>query len=162
MDANRRIPALSPSASAHASPRMMPTSSTVWWASTSRSPAASTVRSNPPCRPNWLEHVVEEGEAGETSMVPGPVDVQGDLDRGLLGAPLPRGGPAPGGRHVASLCGTLRAGRPGTGRSPRGVPDGDPQAAVEPRPAPNSPARGPTVEEVLPDLAGCRTAAGRG
>src|SRR5207245_4273561 len=52
IDANRRMPALSPSASASASPRAMPTSSTVWWASTSRSPAARSTRPNPPCLPS--------------------------------------------------------------------------------------------------------------
>ena len=34
-------------------PSTMPTSSTVWWPSISRSPWRATTRSNPPCRPSW-------------------------------------------------------------------------------------------------------------
>ena len=51
--ANRRTPALSPSASRKASPSAMATSSTVWWLSMCRSPSAFTVRSKPPWRPSW-------------------------------------------------------------------------------------------------------------
>src|SRR5215831_1818631 len=43
------MPARSPRASRKALPRQMPTSSTVWWRSTSRSPCASMVRSIKPC-----------------------------------------------------------------------------------------------------------------
>src|SRR5215831_5563573 len=43
------MPARSPRASRKALPRQMPTSSTVWWRSTSRSPCASMVRSIRPC-----------------------------------------------------------------------------------------------------------------
>src|SRR5207248_2529076 len=49
---NRTTPALSPNASAKAVPRASAVSSTVWWASTSRSPTVDTRRSNPPCRPS--------------------------------------------------------------------------------------------------------------
>src|SRR5260370_7459799 len=45
----RAMPDRSPSASASASPRTMPTSSTVWWASTSRSPRAFSSRSKRAC-----------------------------------------------------------------------------------------------------------------
>ena len=48
-DENLLMPSFSPSALLNASPRLMPTSSTVWWASTSISPFASKSISNPPC-----------------------------------------------------------------------------------------------------------------
>ena len=45
----------------------MPTSSTVWCRSTSRSPFASSVRSKPAVLAELLEHVVEERDAGRRS-----------------------------------------------------------------------------------------------
>ncbi len=50
-EAKRFMPRFSPMAWANALPSTMPTSSTVWWASTSMSPFALTERSNNPCRP---------------------------------------------------------------------------------------------------------------
>ena len=45
-------------------PSAIATSSTVWWASMSRSPSACTVRSMPPCLASAVEHVVVEADAG--------------------------------------------------------------------------------------------------
>src|SRR5437868_1967831 len=54
------MPVLSPSASRSVWPSTMPTSSTVWWMSTSTSPVASTARSIRPCLAHassmWLKN----------------------------------------------------------------------------------------------------------
>ena len=91
--------------------------------------SAATVRSNPPCRPSWLEHVVEERQAGGDLGGPGAVEVDRDLDRVSLVArdPTAVGGAASvrlvGARTGAAvLIAGFRSGRPGTGRSPRGAP----------------------------------------
>ena len=58
------MPALSPKALASASPRAIPVSSTVWWASTSRSPVRRTLEVESAVLAELGEHVVEEGQPG--------------------------------------------------------------------------------------------------
>ena len=102
----RRMPALSPSASRSAWPTASAVSSTVWCASTSRSPAVRTVRSKPPCLPSWAEHVVEERHAGLDVGRAGAVEVELDEDVGLLGGALDACGAA----HAVDLL--THSGRP--------------------------------------------------
>src|SRR6185369_10209766 len=66
------MPFLSPTAFATAMPRVMPMSSTVWWASISRSPLARTVRSMAPWRATWSSMWSRKGmpEASLASPVP--------------------------------------------------------------------------------------------
>src|SRR5438477_771072 len=71
-EAKRRMPALSPSASAKAAPRTMPVSSMVWWVSTSRSPRALSSRSNPPWRPICSSMWSKNGMPVETLALPVP------------------------------------------------------------------------------------------
>ena len=66
-------------------PSAMPVSSTVWWPSTCRSPCASTVRSSRACRRQRLEHVVEEADPGVDRGLAAPVEVDPDVQVGLLG-----------------------------------------------------------------------------
>ena len=105
MEPNRRMPDLSPSAVASTSPRAMPTSSTVWWASTSRSPVADTARSKPAWRPSWLTMWSKKGRPVETSVAPEPsttsdtsmvvslvaLETLADRTGGSTGAPGPPG-----------------------------------------------------------------------
>src|SRR5207302_1708275 len=72
MEAKRRTPALSPRAEARASPSTIPTSSTVWWASTFRSPWAFRSRSKPPCLPSWATMWSRNGSPVLTSARPPP------------------------------------------------------------------------------------------
>ena len=80
------MPLLSPSASATAAPRTMPTSSTVWWASISRSPSARIVEIHEPVTRDLVQHVLEERDAGGDVARAGTVKVDGYLDPGLDGA----------------------------------------------------------------------------
>src|SRR5215210_5321184 len=66
------MPALSPRASRSAWPSAIEVSSTVWWASTSRSPRVRTVRSKPPCLPSWESMWSKNGTPVSTSLVPDP------------------------------------------------------------------------------------------
>ena len=75
------MPALSPSACASASPSAMPTSSTVWWASTSRSPSAFDREVEAAVLAELAEHVVEERQAGGDVDLARPVEVERDVDR---------------------------------------------------------------------------------
>ena len=79
----------------------MPTSSTVWCASTCRSPVACTVRSKPACRPELLHHVVEEGQAGRHLGPTRAVEHQLGLDRRLLGGACLRGAAGIGGHRLS-------------------------------------------------------------
>ena len=77
--------------SRNTSPSRMPTSSTVWWASISRSPVASIDRSNPPWRPSWPSMWSKNGSPVDTSTRPVPSIVEVDGDVGLLGGAGHRG-----------------------------------------------------------------------
>src|SRR5262249_45483130 len=71
-DANRRTPALSPTASLNAVPSTMPTSSTVWWRSTSRSPLGATERSKPACLPSCSSMWSRNGIPVDAVALPDP------------------------------------------------------------------------------------------
>ena len=81
------IPLLSPSASFSASPIARPTSSTVWCASISRSPFASTIEIEPGVTAELVEHVVEEGHAGGGRNL-SPLEGEVDQDLRFVGASL--------------------------------------------------------------------------
>ena len=66
----------------------MPTSSTVWWRSTSRSPLATMLQVEPAVLPELLEHVVEEGMPVDADARPLPSTSSVELDGGLLGGAL--------------------------------------------------------------------------
>src|SRR4051812_17053796 len=66
------MPFLSPSALASAWPSVMPMSSTVWWASISRSPWARTVRSMAPWRATWSSMWSRNGMPDANSALPVP------------------------------------------------------------------------------------------
>ena len=53
-------------------------SSTVWWASISRSPLARTVRSKQPCLPSWASMWSKNGTPVATSVIAGAVEVELD------------------------------------------------------------------------------------
>ena len=100
---------------ASASPSRMPTSSTVWWASTSRSPVGRARQVEAGVPAELGEHVVEEGQARrDRHRGPSPSTRQVDLDRGLLGD---------AGSGVTALAALVTPapppGRRGTRRSPR-------------------------------------------
>ena len=84
IDANRRMPDLSPSASASACPSAMPQSSTVWWPSTCRSPLHVTSRSQPACLPSCCSMWSKNGMPVSARRRPRSVEVQLDGDVGLL------------------------------------------------------------------------------
>ena len=94
IEANRRTPALSPSASANAWPIAMPTSSTVWWPSTCRSPLHVTSRSQPACLPSCCTMWSKNGMPGVGGRVRRAVQVQFDPDVGLLRGTRDAGGAA--------------------------------------------------------------------
>ena len=87
----RATPALSPSASANVSPSVMPTSSTVWWPSTSRSPVASTFEVEAR-RGGRAGRACGRRTAGRCRprRVPEPSMSMSTSDRRLLRLPLPR------------------------------------------------------------------------
>ena len=68
----------------------MPTSSVVWWWSICRSPLALTVTSMREWRASEIEHVVEETDPGRNRRRAGAVEIDRDLDLGLLGGALDR------------------------------------------------------------------------
>ena len=97
---NRTIPRLSPRASWKALPRQIPTSSTVWWRSTSVSPRAPTAEVEQAVLARRLEHVVEERDRRVDRHVAAPIDVQLEQDLGLPRPPLDPRHPA-GDRRAA-------------------------------------------------------------
>ena len=68
----RAMPAFVPSASRSTAPSTMPTSSTVWWSSTSTSPSASTVTSMSECRVNASSIWLKNGTGVSMRAVPAP------------------------------------------------------------------------------------------
>ena len=68
-------------------------SSTVWWASISRSPLASIGEVEAGVPAQLGDHVVEERHPGVGAAVAGAVQVELDGDLDLGGAPLDPGGP---------------------------------------------------------------------
>ena len=128
----------------------MPTSSTVWWMSTSRSPSASIVRSKPPCLPELLEHVVEERDAGgRATRRRRRRPRASSVDRGLLG----RRGAAcddrgSSGRHLSAAT-SRSAARNASFSS--GVPTVTRRQSVEPRPAREVAHEHAAVDEPLPE-----------
>ena len=88
-------PGLSPRASASAWPMAMPVSSTVWWASTSRSRKRRPGGSKRAMLPSWAS-VVEERQPGVGPAVAAAVQVELDGGQDLGGAARPgRSGAAP-------------------------------------------------------------------
>ena len=81
--ARRRACRRAPGASAW--PSAMPTSSTVWWSSMCRSPSARMVDVDQRMARELIEHMVEEADAGRNVRLARTVEVDGDLDRGLVG-----------------------------------------------------------------------------
>ena len=79
------MPAFSPSACASALPKQMPTSSTVWCASTCRSPSAFDGQVDEAVPGEQRQHVVEEADAGGDLGLAGAVEVEGQLDLRLAG-----------------------------------------------------------------------------
>ena len=130
IEANRLTPTLSPSASASTSPRAIPTSSTVWWASTSRSPTAATRMSMPLCLPSWLTIWSKNGSPVAMSVSPVPSrSISTSIEVSLVARDTwaarrwGRSGRSSGrGAGAGALIAGFRSGRPGTGRSPRGAP----------------------------------------
>ena len=88
----RRIPRFDPSAFFTASPSAMPTSSTVWCWSTSRSPRADEIEIEAAVARDLLEHVIEESNAGGDLRLAAPVEIQPQANvgffRGSLRSPL--------------------------------------------------------------------------
>ena len=144
-----------------AGPSASAVSSTVWCASTSRSPSVRTVRSNPPCLPSWLEHVVEERHAGVDSRLdPVPSrssstrtfdsSVSRSIRANLLTTvrrPRRDRSPAP-----VSAAGSTSASAARNASSSSGSADGDAQPAGQADVADQDPA----VEQALPGGRGCR------
>ena len=81
----RFMPRFLPRAWAIAAPRQRPTSSTLWCASTSRSPLQLTARSKPPWQAQERQHVVEEADAGMHLGAAGTVELKAQLHGGLRG-----------------------------------------------------------------------------
>ena len=86
------MPALSPSASRNACPRQMPTSSTVWCWSTSRSPAAVDRQVEGRVLGQQREHVVEKADAGGDLRLADAVEQQFQLDVGFRRFAVESGG----------------------------------------------------------------------
>jgi len=82
------MPFLSPMALAKAWPRVMPTSSTVWWSSMCRSPLTFDIQVDQPVTGDLVEHVLEERHTDGEARLAGAIEIDGDLDLGFQGVAL--------------------------------------------------------------------------
>ena len=152
-------PALSPRASARHSPSTMPTSSTVWWASTWRSPVGPHRQVEAAVAAELLEHVVEEGQAGRRPPPPRcrrRSTVTSTV--GLLGASRRRSAaPGPPVASAASLIGRSSRLRPRAARNrsfSAGVPTVTRRQPSRPGQLEQSRTRTDAVQQVPPHLDG--------
>ncbi len=82
------MPFLSPMAWVKAWPRVMPTSSTVWWSSICQVTLALDIQIDQAMTGDLVEHVLEERHTDIEARLTGAIQVDRDLDLGLQGVAL--------------------------------------------------------------------------